>query len=275
MSSSSASTAAGLAALSSLMMTPSTTTVSLPKRGGTNPIFGTYVGGSPLNKEYQLTKTVNNFKASSQLRTPKNLATLESTLNTSLLDSTSLKFNGSLDTTSSTTEMNKEQFITAVRRCVKKFGFQSLFTMPSADKGSMVCLTDHPHSFSLDQVMKEFNDRNVPEPAPILDGSNNETDESIVNRFKCYDDYESYDISLSRLVLETLTHPVLRETIETRYDHLDDFLDLPGQVYFTMALEACHASTALDISTASKTLNTIKLSSFAGENINDFSTSVL
>ena len=68
--------------------------------------------------------------------------------------------------------------------------------------------------------------------------------------------------------METLTHPVLRETIETRYDHLDDFLDLPGQVYFAMALEACHASTALDISTASKTLNAFKLSTFPGENIN-------
>ena len=274
MSSPSASTAAGLAALSSLMMTPTTSTVNVPKRGGTNPIFGTYVGGSPLNCEYRLTK-ITNFKASSQLRTPKNLSTLESALNSSLLDSSSLKFNGSLDTTSTTTEINKEQFITAVRRSVKKFGFQSLFTMPSTDNLSMVCLTDHPHSFSLDQVIKEFTDRNITEPTPILDSTNNETDESITNRFKCYDDYEAYDISLSRLVMETLTHPVLRETIETRYDHLDDFLDLPGQVYFAMALEACHASTALDISTASKTLNAFKLSTFPGENINEFSTSVL
>ena len=271
--SSSASAAASLAALSSLMMTPTTTTTT-PRRGGNNTTFGTFVGGSVLNNEYKLTKT-NNFKSSSQLRTSKTLSTLENTLNATLLDSSSLKFNGRLDTTSTTTEINKEQFIVAVRRMVKKFGFQSLFSIPSQDGLKMMTLEDDPHSFSLDQVLNEFNSRNIEEPPLVVNTNGIESAESIIQRFKCYDDYEAYDLNLSRLVIETLVHPVLRETIATRYDHLDDFLDLPGQVYFKLALEACHASTALDIATASKTLNALKLSTFPGENINDISTSIL
>ena len=153
--SSSAATAASLAALSSLTMTPQTTTIPKPKRGGMNPTFGTFVGGSPLDTKYQLTQS-NNFKSSLQLRTAKTLSTLESSLNSTLLDSTSLKFNGRLDTTSTTTEINKEQFITTVRRNIKKYGLQSLFSIPSYDKSSMVSLVDHPHSFTLDQVIDEF-----------------------------------------------------------------------------------------------------------------------
>ena len=190
-------------------MTPTTsTTVPSPKRGGTNPTFGTFVGGSALSIEYRLTKT-NNFKSSSQLRTAKTLTTLENALNSTLLDSTSLKFNGRLDTTSTTTEINKEQFLTTVHRIIKKFGFQSLFTMPSNDKLTMISLADHPHSFTLEQVLSEFNLRNTIKPSPIIDSNGIETSESIINRFKCYDDYEGYDLNLSRLVLESLVHPVL------------------------------------------------------------------
>ena len=89
MSSPSVLTAASLAALTSLMMTPPTSTVPSTKCRGTNPTFGTFVGGSVLGTDYCLTQT-NNFKSSSQLHTSKTLTTLENSLNSTLLDSSSL-----------------------------------------------------------------------------------------------------------------------------------------------------------------------------------------
>ena len=98
---------------------------------------------------------------------------------------------------------------------------------------------------------------------------------SILARHRCYDDFELYDVHLSRLVIETLVHPTLRATITTRYGHFDDFDDLPGSVYFQFALDAVHASTSLDISKAASALKSLSLASFPGQNINDFSTAAL
>ena len=248
----------------------------VPKRGGDQPGFGMYVGGSPLSLAY--TSTLDRgFKAAGQLRTSRTIPRIEAHLQSNLNDATQRTFNGKLETSSdvTSTDMNKEQFVLAVRNLVTKYGFQSFFYLPNEAGNDMVYLLDDPHAFSIDQIIAEFNLRSADPPPPVVDAQGDETDDSIAARFPFYDDYEHFDIGLSRLAVESLVHPVLRSTVVTRYDHYDNFESLPGQVYFMFVLDACHASVSLDISSAATSLEEMVLSSFPGQNINDFATEAL
>ena len=68
------------------------------------------------------------------------------------------------------------------------------------------------HTFTLALVLAEHKSR-FKEPLTVLDGSGTETPTSIVARFKCYETYEFCDWSLSRLAIESLVHPDLREEV--------------------------------------------------------------
>ena len=76
--------------------TTSSSSASVLKRGGTHPIFGIYVGGSSLDKHYNLTNK-NGYSSTSQLRSEKSLNLAENSLYTQRDDTTSLKFNGKMD----------------------------------------------------------------------------------------------------------------------------------------------------------------------------------
>ena len=86
------------------------------KRGGKHPIFGIFVGGSPLDKDYKLTDA--GYSSTSQLRSEKNLNVAETSLFKQRSDTTSLKFNGKMDVkeenTASLSELNLEGFLRAV-----------------------------------------------------------------------------------------------------------------------------------------------------------------
>ena len=256
---------------------PATPAQPVPKRGGSQLGFGMYVGGSPLSLTYAPTLQ-RGFKAAGQLRTIRTIPHLESKLQSNLNDATQRTFNGKLDTDldATSTDMSKEQFVLAVRTMVTKYGFQNFFYLPNADQSAMAYLLDDPHAFSIDQVLDEFTRRSADPPLPVVDATSGlETPASIATRLPFYDDYEHFDIGLSRLAVESLVHPVLRSTVVTRYDHYENFEHLPGQVYFMLVLDACHASVSLDISSASKSLEEMVLSSFPGQNINDFATEAL
>ena len=248
------------------------TTVSKPRRGGMHPKLGVYVGGSRLNAVYQLASK-SNFKFSTQCRgETKILSLIESTLQTKRNDTTAIKFNGCLDVTQSITELNKEEFQTNVKEAIRHYGLQSFFYMPH--NGTMHHLADDYHMFTLEDIIAEHDSR-LDEPATILDGNGVETKESILAKFRCYDEWEICDVALSRLMVESLVSPGLRQKVATRYDHLDDFDDFPGQVYLKMVMEVCHASVSLDISASEARLLDIKLSEFPGENVADFISEVL
>ena len=85
-------------------------------------------------------------------------------------------------------ELNLEAFLRAVEDIVERFGLETFFYLPDTS-GKMKYLPEDPHNFTLKDLIKEHETRLV-EPAPVLDTSSNETPESIIVRFKCYDEYE-------------------------------------------------------------------------------------
>jgi len=88
--------------------------------------------------------------------------------------------------------------------------------------------------------------------------------------FRCYDAYELCDFSLAQLAIETLFHPDLRAEVVIQHNHVPSFKKLPGNVYLMMVLEVCYASFAFKIDDATKSLKTLTLVTFPGENISKF-----
>ena len=130
---------------------------------------------------------------------------------------------------------------------------------------------------SLKEVTTEFKSHFI-EPDPVsvdTDGTQVETRDSIQARHHIYDEYKIYDISLSRVVVESLVSSSFRHEMQTRFSHNPNFDDFPGQVYSVMILDACNSSTILDIDGAENSFKDIILSDFQGENIYSLVTSTL
>ena len=137
----------------------STSTTILPRCGGNHPVFGIYVGGAAITADYKLSRS-NTFKSSTQLRTAKTLAAIETALHTAHQSTATQTFNGNLDTTiatdSSTVKLNKEHFLLAVRHLVAKYGLQSLFYLPSKeDPSTMTFLLTSLHDYTIEEVVSE------------------------------------------------------------------------------------------------------------------------
>ena len=133
----------------------------------------------------------------------------------------------------------------------------------------MKYLPEDPHTFALPLVLDKHKSRLI-EPAQALDSAGDETASSTVARFKCYDDYERCDLSLSRLTIEVLVHPGLRSEVIVQFNHTPLFKKFPGSVYLMMVLEVCHASCTFKIDEASKSLDALSLADFPGESISKF-----
>ena len=243
-----------------------------PKRGGTHPIFGLYMGGDALDTSYKFVSGSSVYSSTSQLRSEKGLQVAESSLHNQRNNTTSLKFNGKLDVTSgetaTLTELNMDSFIHSIADVVERFGLENLFYLPGPD-GTMKYLPEEPHNFTLTGVLDEHKSR-LAEPNVELDENGVETVESASARHRCYDEYEKCDFSLSRLAVDSLVHPDLRAEVITQHGHVPNFKKLPGQVYMMMTLDVCHASFAFKMEEAAETLNDLSLDSFPGENISKF-----
>ena len=125
----------------------------------------------------------------------------------------------------------------------------------------MLSLLTDSHAFSLKEVTTEFESR-LTEPASVsvtTNGTEVETRDSVQARHRAYDEYEIYDISLSRLVVESLLSSSFLHEIQTRFSHVSGFDDLPGQVYFMMILDVCNSSAVLDIDGAEKSFEQMTL----------------
>ena len=89
------------------------------------------------------------------------------------------------------------------------------------------------HAFSLKKVTTEFESRLI-EPDPVsvtTNGTQIETRDSIQARHRAYDEYEIYDISLSRLVVDSLLSLFFRNEIQTRFSQISGFFT--SQVKYT------------------------------------------
>ena len=243
------------------------------RRGGKHPILGHYAGGCPIDDNYKLSK-INPFKYTSQLRTVKQLSSNETRLIDDRASVSSMKFDGNLELHESlpSTEMNKEQFFQAVSDNINFYGLQTFFYLPF--DGKMRYLVKNIHLFTIDSVTQEHESRLI-EPSVINDSNGTETFASTQARFRCYDEFEKYDFSLSRLAIKSLITLRLREAISIRFSHIDDFDSLPGNIYFMMVLETCNISLTMDIKEAENSFNDLKLSDYPGENVSALATDAL
>ena len=259
--------------------TPAPTAASTPtttvnqKRGGKHIRAGFYQGGSVLNDSYEL-KFKNSYHSSTQLREERFLSDLEKSLVASKQSISVRRFKGYLGIDRPTDEMNKDEFVQEIRASVRKFGLESFFCLPDRS-GKMKFLVTSSHLFTLEDVLDEHASRLEDEPQAIVDANGTETRDSVLARFKKYDDFERCDLSLSRLVVENLVGPELRQKIFNRFDHREDFDYLPGQVYFMMVLDVTHASVHVDLEDARTNLRDIELLSYPGENVADFADACL
>lgn len=229
-----------------------------PKRGGIHRAYGVYLGGCALDDDYKLTKA-RSFKYTTQLRNSKALASIEKTLMTARNDATSVKFNGKVElgTNVQTAELDKEQFVATLKDKVKFHGAQSFFYVPRED-GTMTSLLEDFHNFTVDEVIAEHDSRKT-EPTPVMvDGY--ETEFSKAERYRCYDEWEEDDFALSRLIVESLLTQKVRDNLDDRFSHYDDFDELPGQVIFMMTLDTVNASAEMDVEGAKTSFKSLKTS---------------
>ena len=106
------------------------------KRGAEHPVFGYYVGGCPINDNYQLSRP-NPFKYTSQLQNVKQLLNNETKLINNHSSTSPMKFDGNLELTelSPLTEINKDQFFEAVSDTFNLFGLHTFFYLPFEGDG--------------------------------------------------------------------------------------------------------------------------------------------
>ena len=250
---------------------------AIPRRGG-DDIHGVYMGGAPLDRRYVSSKA-KSYHATSQLRTIKASSLNEAALNKQLRDTSFLKFDGKLevDNADAVTELNKEEFLEAVKEVVKRYGLESFFYMPNS-QDKMTNIVEEPHAFDVNTVLEEHLSRML-EPDPIMStdagGVEVETDASKLARFRCYDSFESFDIHLSRLAIKSLISLSVQARVDVRFNHFDSYAELPGQVFLMMVLEVCNVSAASDIAGASELLLNMKLANYPGENIETYSSDAL
>ena len=255
----------------------------VPRRGGVNP-FGPFTGGSAMNTDYQLiSPSVVNYRSISQLRTVKTLTATEQMLNRRRDNVSIPKFNGSLDTsTTSTTELNKTHFEEELSCLIKMLGLQTFFYVLSTDETEIIFLPENAHKVTLEKVIEEHEDQMLepdPEYTEEVDDDGNdvivELEDSIQARFVCYDSFELNDIQLSRLTVDALISPGIRLQVATRFRHDPKFEEYPGSVYLMMIYEVVNASTSLDITNAEKDFKALSLAEYPGENISTFIDEVL
>ena len=79
-------------------------------------------------------------------------------------------------------------------------------------------------------------------------------------------------MAISCLAVQSLVGLELRDKISIRYSHIDNFDALPGQIYYMMVMEICHASTAMNVDSASAAYDKLTLKSYAGENVGALTT---
>ena len=80
------------------------------------------------------------------------------------------------------------------RGIIKWVGLENFFYLPDSD-GNMKYLPEDSYNFTLASILVEYKIRRV-EPGVINDSAGNETPDSVLARFRCYDQYELCDFSI-------------------------------------------------------------------------------
>jgi hypothetical protein len=154
-------------------------------------------------------------------------------------------------TSEDTAELDKDRFVREIDQSVREHGHQFLFAV---EQGGIVrdLIKDH-HLFSVEDIVLAMKLR---------------TDPTTLGPERL-DPYERDDIDFSHTLVEAKLSPTMRKRIRVRYDHLDDFFDLPGSVIFMMSLDICDASQSFDIEGALENLERLTLDDYPGEDVTE------
>ena len=101
--------------------------------------------------------------------------------------------------------MDKEEFIESLKDKISSYGLHTFFYLPGPEK-KMISLLSNLHTFSLHDTISEYEERLV-EPNRVesmIEVISTKTTESISDRFRAFDAYEIFDLTISRLVVESL-----------------------------------------------------------------------
>ena len=103
---------------------------------------------------------------------------------------------------------------------VRYYGLHNFFYLQGPD-GKMCYLLDNSYAFTVKGVITEHASRLV-ELTAILDDTGSETMATIAARLCSYDEFELYDVGLSRLAIEACVSVSMREEIAIRFSHTPD-----------------------------------------------------
>jgi hypothetical protein len=225
-------------------------TTLIPKRGGTHPIYGVFLGGGSVRAGWNMDDA--RYRSSSQRCDEKSVGKVERGLTDARDKTTTLKFNGTLDldvTQGSERELDKDQFVRTIEQLTQEHGQQVFYAIEK--DGTIHNLLRSSHLFTVEEVIASH----------MMRLDTNSTDASK------YDSFEKDDIDLTRLAVEYRLTEKIRDAICTQYDHDPAFYDYPGPVLFMMALYICNASQSFDIDGSQTKLDELKLEKYPGEDI--------
>jgi hypothetical protein len=223
---------------------------SIPKRGGTHPIYGVFLGGGLVEAGWNLSTA--RYRFSTQRRNEKSVAKVERGLTDAHDKMTTHKLNGTLELDGkegSERDLDKYQFVRTIEQLTQEHGQQVFYAIEK--DGTIHDMLRSPHLFTVEYVIDSHMMR--------LDSNSTEA--------STYDEFERDDINMKRLAVESRLTEKIKDVIRTRYDHDPAFYYYPGPVLFIMALDICNASQYFDIDGAKEKLDELKLENYPGEDI--------
>ena len=166
-----------------------------PKRGGTHPIYGRFLGGAKLTNEYKSDVPDGRgnglYRFSTQRRHEKTIGNIERALQEARDSPTAIKFNGQLEPgDGNLTEIGKERFLLLLERRVIEHGQQTFYYVKDSD-GNVVNLFEHSHRFTLQTVIEEHDRRSESTNRAANEAANDSEDETEVEVHP--EAYEKYD----------------------------------------------------------------------------------
>jgi hypothetical protein len=102
----------------------------IPKRGGTHPIYGVFLGGGSIGAGWDMDDA--RYRFSSQRRDEKSVGKVERGLTDARDKTTTLKFNGTLEldgTEGSEKELDKDQFLLTIEQLNREHGQQVFYAI--------------------------------------------------------------------------------------------------------------------------------------------------
>ena len=199
-------------------------------------MYELYLGGSPLNDKNKPIE-LNFYFYATQRHNIKTRSSIERSIISARDSRTTLKFDGKLEpVVESSTEVGKERFLQLLERRVEEHGHETFYYVKYESK--VVNLFAHVHNVTLDALTAEFKLRMTPVIEPATPTS---------PPFLTFNKYEKGNLTMSRLVYDSLLSPAFYDKILFWLGHLPAFKKLPGSDLLFMALETCNASVSHDI----------------------------